>query len=229
MKTKRVLLKVDPFLHLLRNIIDYVDQKNIPCIFLNLDKEKAFDHLSYDFLFKCLKIYGFGQNFIRWVKILYTDIHSSVMVNQFISEPMNLLRGVRQGCALSPLLYVLCLEPFANQVRLDNDIHGLSIPGSHDSAKCVFYADDGTGILSDLDSCKRLLAKSSLFGRASGSKLNITKTRGMFLGKWKSRSDHPFGISWVESTKLLGNTLGNFLSDDDIMSTNKAKNPEKFE
>ena len=45
----------------------------------------------------------------------------------------------------------------------------------------------------------------------------------MFLGKWKSRSDHPFGISWVDSTKLLGNTLGNFLSNDDIWSKTLGK------
>ena len=93
--------------HLLRNVIDYVDQKILPCIFLNVDQEKAFDLVSYDFLYKCLEVYGFGSNFIRWIKILYANISSSVLVNQFISEPLNILRGVRQGCALSPLLYVL--------------------------------------------------------------------------------------------------------------------------
>ena len=209
--------------HLLRNVIDYVEQKELPCIFLNLDQEKAFDHVSYDFLFKCLETYGFGENFIRWIKILYSDIQSSVLVNQFISEPLDIGRDVRQGCSLSPLLYILCLEPFINQVRLDINIHGLPLPGSRDSAKCVFYADDGTAILTDLDSCKRILDKSKLFGKASGSKINVTKTRGMFLGKWKSRSDHPFGISWVDSTKLLGNTLGTFLSDDDIWSKTLGK------
>lgn len=174
-------------------------------------------------LFKCLDTYGFGEKFIRWIKILYSNIQSSILVNQFISEPLDIGRGVRQGCALSPLLYVLCLEPFANQVRLDNRIRGLPLPGSCESVKCVFYADDGTGTLTDLDSCKRFLEKSQLFGKASGSKLNVSKTRGMFLGKWKSRSDHPFGISWVESTKLLGNTLGNFISDDDIWSKTLGK------
>ena len=209
--------------HLLRNVIDFVDQKNLPCIFLNLDQEKAFDHVSYDFLYKCLEVYGFGSNFIRWIKILYTNISSSVLVNQFISEPLNILRGVRQGCALSPLLYVSCIEPFANQVRLDPNIRGPNVPAPSDTVKIVYYADAGTGILSDLQSVKNLLEKSKLFGRASGAKLNVIKTRAVFLGKWKSRSDHPFGISWVESTKLLGNTLGNFLSDDDIWSKTLSK------
>ena len=39
--------------HLLRNVIDYVEQKDLPCIFLNLDQEKAFDRVSYEILFKC--------------------------------------------------------------------------------------------------------------------------------------------------------------------------------
>ena len=209
--------------HLLRNVIDYVEQKDLPCIFLNLDQEKAFDRVSYDFLFKCLRTYGFGENFIRWITILYTDIQSSVLVNQFISDPINISRGVRQGCSLSPLLYVLCIEPFVNQIRLDPNIHGISIPGSSETVKVICYADDGTGALSDLQSAKNFLDKSKLFGRASGAKLNVNKTRGMFLGKWKSRSDHPFGISWVDSTKLLGNTLGNFLSNDDVWSKTLGK------
>ena len=209
--------------HLLRNVIDYVEQKDLPCIFLNLDQEKAFDRVSYEFLFKCLETYGFGENFIRWIKILYSDIQSSVLVNQFISDPFDICRGVRQGCALSPLLYVLCLEPFINQVRLDDNIHGLSLPGTHKIAKCVYYADDGTNILIDLLSCKRVLNKSKLFERASGSKINVTKTRGIFLGKWKSRSDHPFGISWVDSSKLLGNILGNCVSNDDVWSKTFGK------
>ena len=64
------------------------------------------------------KLMVFGENFIRWIKILYSDIQSSVLVNHFISDPFDICRGVRQGCTLSPLLYVLCLEPFINQVRL---------------------------------------------------------------------------------------------------------------
>ena len=202
--------------HLLRNIIDYVDQKDLPCIFLSLDQEKAFDRVSYDFLFKCLRTYGFGDNFISWIKILYTNIHASVIVNNFISSPFDIQRGVKQGCALSPLLYVLCLEPFANQVRLDPNIQGISLPGSNVTSKMVFYADDSNGTLSNTESVRNILKLCKLFGKASGSKLNMTKTKGMYLGKWKSREDHPFGISWIDSMKLLGTKLGNKLSDDQI-------------
>ncbi len=173
-----------------------------------------------NFLFKCLKTFGFKYNFIKWINILYTDINSSVIVNNFISDPIQITRGVRQGCALSPLklLYVLTLEPFANQIRLNPSIHGIPLPGTNIQSKISMYADDSTATLNDMKSAEIVLNTAKLFGRASGSKLNIFKTKGMFLGKWKNRSDHPFGISWIKNAKLLGRKVGSYLTDDDNWS-----------
>ena len=56
---------------------------------------------------------GLGDSFIRWVKILYTVARSSVLVNGFTTRPFKPSRGVRQGCPLSPLLYVLSMEVLA--------------------------------------------------------------------------------------------------------------------
>ena len=46
------------------------------------DIEKAFDSLDYDFLMLTLEIYGFGKNFILWVKILLRDQESCVIRDQ---------------------------------------------------------------------------------------------------------------------------------------------------
>ena len=202
--------------HLFRNISDYVEQKNIPCAFVGLDQEKAYDRVEYDFLFEALEKYNFGPNIIKWIKILYTDISSSVIVNNYISDPFPLTRGVKQGCSLSPLLYVLALEPFARKVRADEDISGVRLPGSMEQVKISLYADDSNGICTDDKSIGKLLYWCELYGRASGAKLNKSKTKGLFLGKWKSRSDHPFGISWAEKIKIIGIMFGNNVTADDI-------------
>ena len=47
-------------------------------------------------------------------------------------------------------------------------------------------------------------------------KLNKSKTKGMFLGKWKSRSDHPFGISWAKKIKIIGIMFGSDVTQDDV-------------
>jgi len=52
-------------LHLLRNIIDYVDQKNISACFINIDQEKAFDRVSWEYMFNALNSFGFCDYFIK--------------------------------------------------------------------------------------------------------------------------------------------------------------------
>ena len=54
----------------------------------------------------------------------------------------------------------------------------------------------------------------NLFGRVSGSKVNFGKSKGLYLGKWKDGSDHPFGISWVKDHKILGYHFGELSPDD---------------
>jgi len=204
--------------HLIRNVLDYVEQKNLPCAFLSLDQEKAFDRVSHEFLFKTLDSFGFGPNFQKWVKILYKDISSAVIVNQHISRSFPVTRSVRQGCGLSPALYVLTLEPLLHKIRQNPNIKGVQLPGSSDSAKVTAFADDGLGFCTTDASVKSLLDMYHLYGKASGSKLNMSKTKGIFVGKWKSRSDHPFGISWIKQSKIVGIISGQSVDANDQFS-----------
>jgi hypothetical protein len=89
-----------------------------------LDQEKAFDNIVHKFLFKVLEKFNFGPKLIKWMKILYHDLTSCIIVNNFISQPVKISRSVKQGCSLSPLLYVLCLEPFVRKVCKDKDFEG---------------------------------------------------------------------------------------------------------
>jgi len=50
---------------------------------------------------------GFASPFVRWTNLFYTGAQSCVNVNGYLSSFFSLSRGVRQGCPLSPLLYVL--------------------------------------------------------------------------------------------------------------------------
>ena len=215
--------------HLLRNVYDYVNQKNLQCSFISLDQEKAFDRVNHKFLFRVLEKYNFGPNLIKWIKILYHDLSSSILVNNFISSPVKITRSVKQGCSLSPLLYVLCLEPFAKKVREDSDIVGLRLPGSPEECKISLYADDSTGILTTDKSINKFLYMIDLFGRGSGSKLNKSKTKGKWLGFWKNRKDnYRFGIDFVDSIKIIGIKFGN-VSEDDIWNPIYVKIEKKLE
>ena len=190
--------------HFIRNLFDYSDQKNYGCGIISLDQMKAFDRISHIFLFNCLKVYGFHDSFIKWIRLLYTDIKSSCLVNGFISESFPVTRSVRQGCSLSPLLYVLCIEALAVSVKLDPHISGVKLPGQQQDQRIIQYADDTTVLVSNVQSVKKVVLLSELFGLASGSKININKTCGIWLGSLRG-SGNVCNINFCQnSIKILG-------------------------
>jgi len=110
---------------LLHDVISYVNEKNISLTLISVDQMKAFDRVSHDFLFACLERFGFGPSFIKWIKLIYHDVSSSVKTNGWLTAFINLERGLRQGCALSMPLNVLTAETMAINIRANPRIHGI--------------------------------------------------------------------------------------------------------
>ena len=132
-------------IRLIDSIINYTNTEKIPGLLLFVDFEKAFDSIEWSFIEKTLKYYNFGTSLVTRVKVFYTDISSCVLNNGWSSDFFNLSRGVRQGCPLSPYLFILSAEILGNTVRKDNEIHGIKILDTE--CKLSQYADDTTMIL----------------------------------------------------------------------------------
>ena len=142
--------KIQNHLHNLREIITYCNVKGIPARILSLDQEKAFDRVSHSFPHKFLEASNLSRYFRDWIRILYDNACSQVIVNQEISEEYTLTRSVRQGCSLSPLLYAIILESLLESIRQDREIKGIDIPrGGEQKGKA--FADD-TMMLTTTDS-----------------------------------------------------------------------------
>ena len=77
---------------LMKSLIDFINQKNLGGIFLNIDQEKAFDRVSHYYLFTTIKKFGFGPRFQEWIKILYSNMKSKVCINGFLSSEINIFR-----------------------------------------------------------------------------------------------------------------------------------------
>ena len=171
--------------------------------YFSLTLKKAFDSLEWDFLFKVLNTMKFGPSFLNWVKTFYTNISSCVVNNVYSSEFFSLQRGVRQGCPLSGLLFVLAsaVEPLAYQKRIDESIKGLE--NGNKITKLSMYVDDNTAFIRDDSSAVSLLTLLDQFGDLSGLKINKSNTEGLWLGPLKSRlgKEEPFGILVAEAIR----------------------------
>ena len=98
--------------------------------------------MEWDYIAKVLDAFKFREDFKRWVKVFYTDISSCVINNGFASPFFKLKRGVRHGCPLSGLLFVLAIELLALAIKNDLLIQGICV--GKEEIKLTQYADDKT-------------------------------------------------------------------------------------
>ena len=162
------------------------DQEELDAYIAQIDFEKAFDSIEWPFLLKTLKEFNFGENFIKWIKILYTDIQSCVGNNGYYSTYFKLTRSIRQGCPISALLFLLVAEMIAIDIRNDREIIGIEIND------CVFkialMADDTTLFIKDIKSLEKAIEKFRRFEEFSGLKLNLSKTELIPIGNLKNEN-----------------------------------------
>lgn len=115
---------------------------------LSLDAKKAFDRVEWHYLFHILEKFGLGSQFIQKVKLLYHHSTAQVNCGGFLSDPFPISRGTCQGCPLSPLLFLLALEPLAAEIHQSTDIMDISLPVGN--SKIYLYADDILLTITDL-------------------------------------------------------------------------------
>lgn len=101
----------------LLNVLQYC---RVLCV--SLDAAKAFDRVEFDFLFSVLEKFSSGSTFKKWVRVLYCSLMVKALVNGCASVAFHLGRGIRQGCPLSPLLFVLALKLLAEAIRCHKGI-----------------------------------------------------------------------------------------------------------
>ncbi len=205
---------------LLRDTLNYIEQTDETGILVSLDQEKAFDRVDRGFLLDLLRHFGFGPDFCHWIHTFYSGANMQIILNGFLTKQIPLLRGVRQGDSLSPLLYILCVEVLACQIRNSPDIRGFLLPGAGGKQfKVRQYADDTTSFVKDYNSLVNLFKLISLYEKGSGAKLNRSKTEAMWLGAWRNRTDEPLGLTWVRKMKIVGVFFGTVPVEQDNWQT----------
>ena len=112
------------------------------------------------------------------------------------------LRGVRQGDPLSPYLFIVAIEILAISSRTNKCIEGIKI--GTDEIKSLFYADDMTATLANISSVEILIKILNDFEKCSGLKMNLSKTKAMWIGASKHSLEKPLGLEWCSGVKTLG-------------------------
>ena len=198
-------------LHLLREVIEGIREDEDAAI-ISLDQSKAFDRVDHRFLFKVLEANGFRRDFMRWVRLLYQTPETVIQVSGKQSTPFPVTRSVRQGCPLSPILYILTLEPFLRKLR--GGATGPRLQGvvSAEGVRTTDseYADDVTAYVSSIKDIQHVAEAVDQFNRVTGAQINRDKSHGLRLGRWRRDNVRlPNAFDWTDGPiKILGIWVG---------------------
>lgn len=203
-------------IRIIYDVLFETQKQNLPGLILLIDFEKAFDTVSWKFIDKTLKYYNFGQSIRKWVNIFQKGSESSIIQNGFISESFTLRRGCRQGDPISPYLFVLAAEILGKMIRKNQLIQGINI--NNNVFKLSQYADDTQVFLDGSEaSLRETLNTLNQFYHMSGLKINIEKTRAIWIGALSNSHTRlccDVNLDWSQdSFKVLGVNFSSNVND----------------
>ena len=125
---------------LTQETLHWARQSKQPSVFLKLNFSKAYDKVSWRFLFHTMKTMHMSENFISWVKLFFEDATAAVNLNGSPGNSFKIKRGVRQGCPLAPYLFLIVGEVFThiiNKAAAEGRLRGIYLPGGR-KQQCIF-------------------------------------------------------------------------------------------
>ena len=173
---------------LIYDLMHYTQNENIPGLLMLIDFQKAFDSVSWKFLYSALTLFGFKENFCKWIRILNTNVKAAILQCGVLSDFFDIERGCRQGDPISPYLFIICAQIMFLLIKNEKNLKGISINGLEH--KITQFADDTTLILDgSKDSLVAALNVLEIFGSMSGLHINTEKTKLIWIGKKRYSSD----------------------------------------
>jgi hypothetical protein len=170
---------------ILREIVHDVKVRKKDGVILKLDFEKAYDKISWEFLFEMLKQRGFCESWCKWMREVVSSGTLSVKVNGLMGGYFKCGKGVRQGDPLSPLLFNLAADSLAKMIHKaqeNNLIEGLVPEYVQKGIAVLQYADDTILCLKDdLEIVQNMKLLLYIYEKMSGLKINFSKNEVLMI------------------------------------------------
>jgi hypothetical protein len=191
-----------------------------PGMLIKLDLSKAYDSLSWNYIFSILDAFGFSKNWILWIKYLISMTFFSILVNGSPSLTFSPSRGIHQGDPLSPFLFILMAEGLGRDIKeevVQGNWKGLSLHGEETPAMHQQFVDD-TMLMATPTIKESLTIKQVLhdFSDASGMCINEEKSQLFFFNTPHPIQCHLTRILGFQRCKFPSKYLGVPLTENSL-------------
>ena len=184
-------------LHLMQYMIEKVQDQNKEGMLISLDAEKAFDSIEHWYIKAVLEKSGL-KSFTKIFDLLYKNQDVSIQLNQRQAGSYKIRNGVKQGDALSCILFILGIEPLLKNIENDDQITHIVIDDVR-LPKTLSYADDVACITEPTpNNISRLFSHYEKMTNLSGLKLNAEKTEII-----QSSGPQSYNISYNSSNHTI--------------------------
>eukprot|EP00253_Pinus_taeda_P003487 PITA_03487 len=163
-----------------QEVIHSVKQKKKKGMVLKIDLSKAYDRINWLYLRLLLTHLGFNYSFISWIMGCITNVSFAILINGAASPFFKSQRGLRQGCPLSPLLFLLVTEGLRrliHKARRAEKIKGIEVAINLFISHLLFVDDIlifSNGSYNELKEFKSIF---DLFLKATGMQINSGKSQ----------------------------------------------------
>ncbi len=120
---------------------DMCSSHNIDGYLVRLDAKKAFDSGDHKYIDAVLCNFNCCSEFRNIIKVLYNNLTSRVLVNGHLTDQFEIRRSIKQGHALSCVLFIMCMETIINKIEMNSKISSIKINGLG-MPKVLAFADD---------------------------------------------------------------------------------------
>ena len=163
----------------LRNIIEQCIEWNTKVHINFIDLEKAFDSIHRDTLWRILLAYGCPEKIINIIKCFYNNFSCSFIHKKKLKDWFSVRSGVRQGCVLSPMLFLVAID-WIMRKTVGNKRRGIRWTLTS-LLEDLDFADDVALVSSTRDQLQRKTSDLSLAANQLGLNISRKKTKTMQL------------------------------------------------
>ena len=200
-------LGTHPHVSTLLSLMDHAALTTTDFFALFIDFRNAFGSIPFDLIYRSLNALHCPDHFAVVLRDLYSGI--SMYFKDLVEEPspadlIPIERGVRQGCPLSPIIFLIAINPLLLWIESDQDAMGYSL--QEQEVRHLSYADDACFLPRDVPSLTRMVTILNSFceeakltvntekcGLIAAPRGTSTKFFALYLGDTQVPVIHPQG------------------------------------